>query len=126
MVFGKRVDEIGGHRRAVRDVVMRRASIITTVKSRSVDLIDLSLTGAKLRGDDLPPEGQEVLLRLGSLEAFGAIVWSDDAQCGVSFDVPLTQNVLDWVARERGPSSLLDLSPDELLGAEDWANGFVR
>jgi hypothetical protein len=126
MAFGKRVDELGGQRRSLRDVVMRRVAMMTTLLSRSVDLIDLSTTGAKLRGRDLPPEGQEVLIRLGDFEAFGVIIWQGDHHCGLRFDVALTENALDLIRRGRGQPTLHDLSPEDLMAADDWANDFVR
>lgn len=126
MSFGNRIDEPGGHRRALRDTVMLRAAMVTPLLSRSVDLVDLSLTGAKLRGPGLPAEGQDVLVRIGEFEGFGTIVWCHDGQCGVEFDIALGETVRDTLKRERGVSTLFDLSPEELLAAADWESGFAR
>jgi hypothetical protein len=71
MAFGKRIDKPGGVRSAVREELTMRAAMMTTTDTVSVDLLDLSTSGAKLRGRNLPIAGQEVLVLLGRLEAFG-------------------------------------------------------
>lgn len=126
MDFGKRVDRPGGLRRAVRDEVMIRAAIMTMTDTMRVDLLGLSTTGAKLRGDDLPAPGQEVLVLLGRLEAFGSVVWRDEDQCGVHFDVALSEQARSIIESERGRSSMVWLNGDEALAAGDWLNGLAR
>jgi hypothetical protein len=125
-MFGNRVDKPGGHRRAVRDEIMARASLMTTTDSVSVDLLDLSKSGARLRGDPLPAPGQEVMVLLGRLESFGSVVWRDEDQCGVHFDVQLSEHAVATVQAEQGPSSLRDLSGEERLAASEWLNGLAR
>lgn len=126
MNFGKRIDKPGGLRRAVRDEMMIRTSVMTTTDSISVDLIDLSKTGARLRGCGLPAPGQEVVVLLGRLEAFGSVVWRDQDQCGVHFDVQLSERAVSIVQAERGPSYLRGLRGDELLAAGEWFSGLAR
>src|SRR5688500_6400458 len=106
MVFGNRIDKPGGLRRAVREEIMVRAGMMTTTASVGVDLLDLSKSGARLRGDNLPDPGQEVIVLLGRLEAFGSIAWRDEDQCGVQFDVELSERAVSIVKDERGPSTL--------------------
>ena len=126
MVFGKRIDKPGGARRAVRDEMMIRAAIMTTTESVGVDLLDLSRTGARVRGSGLPAPGQEVVVLLGRLEAFGSVVWRDEEECGIHFDVQLSELAVATVQAERGPTSLRSLRPDERLAAGEWFAGLAR
>jgi hypothetical protein len=126
MGFGKRVDKPGGLRRALREQLTIRAAMMTMTDTLAVDLLDLSKCGAKLKGSNLPSPGQEVLVLLGRLEAFGSIVWRDEDQCGVHFDVALSDRALEIVESERGPACLLGLSAEEALAAGDWLNGLAR
>ena len=126
MVFGKRIDKPGGVRRSLREIVMIRATMMTTMDTVGVDLLDLSTCGAKLRGDNLPTPGQEVIVLLGRLEAFGSIVWRDEDQCGVHFDVPLSERAISIVQDERGPAWLRAAPVEDLLAASDWYHGLAR
>jgi hypothetical protein len=125
-MFGKRIDKPGGGRRAVREDIMIRAAMMTMTDTVNVDLLDLSRTGAKLRGPDLPAPGQEVMLLLGRLEAFGSVIWRDDDQCGVHFDVALSELAAAIVESERGPSSLTAPDGEAALASSDWQNGLAR
>jgi hypothetical protein len=125
-MFGKRIDKPGGGRRAVREDMMIRATMMTMADTVNVDLLDLSRSGAKLRGPELPAPGQEVLLLLGRLEAFGSVIWRDEDQCGVHFDVALSERALSIAESERGPSSLTAVDGEAVLAASDWLNGLAR
>jgi hypothetical protein len=61
-------------------------SAVAIAGPRSVIVEDLSGTGARLRGKDLPAEGRELLIRFDGRELFGKIVWSGFNLRGVSFD----------------------------------------
>jgi hypothetical protein len=100
--------------------------MMTLTETVGVDLLDLSTSGARLRGRDLPAPGEEVIVLLGRLEAFGSVVWRDEGQCGISFDVPLSENAQSVVERERGPSSFATINRDDILAASDWQNGLAR
>lgn len=126
MCFGKRIDIPGGARKAVREDILTRAAMTTRTRSRSIDLLDLSLTGARLHGGGLPDPGEDVLLVVGRLEAFGSVVWRDRDQCGIEFDVALSDEALATVERERGPSSLLEVGLDAVLANDDWQHGLAR
>ena len=126
MSFGKRIDIPGGLRRAVRGDVMIRAAMMTLTETIGVDLLDLSTSGAKLRGRDLPTPGQEVVVLLGRLEAFGSVVWRDEDECGVHFDVQLTENARSMVESERGPNYFATIDGKESLSACDWFSGLAR
>ena len=88
MTFGKRVDGPGGRRRAARNPTSLKAQLTTPTEAIDVWLIDMSSTGAKLHGPKIPAVGQLVLVRVGSLEAFGTVVWNEHEICGVDFKLP--------------------------------------
>ena len=124
-MFGKRIDKPGGGRKAVRDDMMIPAAVMTVTDTVKVDLLDVSRTGAKLRGDNLPSPGQEVMVLLGKLEAFGRVVWRDENQCGVHFDIALSELALALIEAERDP--LVSRRSGEVsLAAVDWHSGLAR
>jgi len=125
-MFGKRIDRPGGSRRAVRETAMIPAAIMTVTDSLTVDLLDMSTTGACIRGADLPSPGQEVLILIGRLEAFGSVVWRDQDRCGIRFDVALSESALAIVESERGPCTVLASGADSPFAAADWNNGLAR
>lgn len=126
MVFGKRIDIPIGGRKAVREELVIRASIMTMADRINVDLLDISKTGARLRGQGLPPRGQEVLALFGRLEAFATVVWVKADQCGLQFDIPLSEKAVAIVESERVPVSMAGLDADTVLAASDWQNGLAR
>jgi len=126
MVFGKRMDGPGGRRHAARAPVVLRGAMMTQCRAQSVILLDVSQTGARLKSADLPPTGQDVLVRIGPLEAFATVVWREPAECGVHFDVPIGVDEVELLRREGGPASLCRFDPDRALAAEDWASGLAR
>ena len=126
MSFGKRIDEPGGSRRAVREPALTWAVMMTTTESFTVDLLDLSKTGARLRGRLFPGVGHEVLVLLGRLEAFGTIVWQDGELCGLQFDVPLGEDAVATIRRECVPPSLKGAAAEAALSAQLLQNGFAR
>lgn len=121
MVFGKRIDEPGGSRRSAREDLIFRTVVMTITESFKVDLLNLSMSGARLGGEHLPAPGQEVLALIGRLEAFATVVWPEGNECGIKFDVGLTetglvalQNECRQIARLGGPEG------------EDWSYGVAR
>ncbi|MCW3798462.1 PilZ domain-containing protein [Sphingomonas sp. BN140010] len=87
--FGKRVDVPGGRRSSRRDHVVLAAAAMSLDKSRSVVVEDVSSTGARLLGRDLPGAGKDLLLKVAA-EAFMAwVVWSTGEECGIEFEDPL-------------------------------------
>ena len=126
MSFGKRVDVPGGHRRKVRNQIMLPVAMSTRQRSHTVDLLDLSDTGAKLQGEQLPELGTEVLVRTGALEAFGTVVWREGGTCGICFDVELSPEAVAHVNAEGGVTTLRGLTAQERLAANDWAHGLAR
>ena len=121
MSFGKRIDKPGGSRRSIRENLMSRTVVITMTDSRKVDLLDLSESGARVGGHDLPAPGQEVLILIGKLEAFGTVIWRDQDQCGIRFDIALSETVLSTLRNECRQTALIGGA-----AAEDWLFGSAR
>jgi hypothetical protein len=98
--FGRRVDGLSGRRRRVRQPVILAASAMSIDRSRSVLVADLSPSGAMLHGRDLPREGSEVLVAVGSQDSFATIVWRNDDACGIEFEMPLPEHRLAQLQHE--------------------------
>lgn len=120
--FGKKNG--GGRRLAARTCAPLIAVFTTTTRSHSAVLIDLSSTGARIGGEHLPEKGEELLLSVGKLRAFGTVKWVAGRECGVHLDAPLaTEDIAEiqgQVARQRG------LNPDLKQALDDWTMGFAR
>lgn len=125
MAFGKRIDKPGGSRKAAREQLVLRAVIMTTTDTISVDLLDISKTGARLRAPDPPAGGQELIALLGGLEAFATVVWQEADQCGIQFDMPLSDRAVAIIEAERVPDIAAELKNDAILAASDWHNGLA-
>lgn len=93
--FGKRADGPSGRRRAERKSLDVSLSLISIEQSRVAVLADISATGCRLKGYSLPGVGRDVLLKSANIELFGRIVWKGDAQRGVQFDQPLSEQELE-------------------------------
>jgi hypothetical protein len=52
-------------------------------------IVDISRTGARLCGDDLPVVGDQVTFGADKVNAVGAVVWRDLGACAVEFDTPI-------------------------------------
>jgi hypothetical protein len=86
--FGKRIDVPGGRRRAKREEVRILGSAISLDGSKSVIVEDLCPSGAKIVGRGLPQPGHDVVIRAGSLDAFGHVAWADQDNRGIIFEIP--------------------------------------
>ena len=120
--FGKSAG--GGRRSAARASAPLMAVLTTLIRSRSAVLVDVSSTGARVRATDLPAMGDEVIVHIDRVEAFGSVVWSDSGECGIVFDPPLDPDDEDYlrnlVAAARG------LPPDIRAAFENWVVGAGR
>lgn len=101
--FGKRKG--GGRRSTQRESAPLIAVLTTLMRAHGAVLLDLSANGARLRGNDLPRLGDELLMSVESLKAFGTVVWSDGPECGIVFAETLHPAVIQSV-RERSGHSL--------------------
>lgn len=88
--FGKRLDGRWGRRSNKRELLAMSASLFTLTQSRVVVTTDVSLVGVKLTGAELPSKGEQVWIKLASLNVFGTVMWRRAGRCGVRFDSPLS------------------------------------
>ena len=75
--FGKRLDGPGGRRSAPRAPVRMSAAMHTIGASRTVSVLDVSKTGAKLRARMPWQMSQVMWLKLARPNVFAKVVWTD-------------------------------------------------
>ena len=119
MTFGKSAG--GGRRAAPREAAPMLAVYTTVTRSHSALLVDVSGTGARLRAPQLPGEGDELVVTIATVKAFGSVAWVRDDQFAMAFDEPLNSEDLellrDIVRAGRG------LTPDIKAAIDDWVLG---
>ena len=120
-IFGRRGG--GGRRAAPREAIPLVAVFTTVTGSYRVELVDIATNGARLRGTPIPNHGEEVILTVEKLRAYGLVVWAHEEEFGITFDLPLAEENVDSlrnkVARTAG------LSPDMRLTLDLWSAGSV-
>jgi len=82
-------------RRFGRHRVMLSARLYTPDGAVSAVLLDLSQGGAMLALPLPLPKGSHIVLVRGSLEAHGAVVWTQGRRCGIAFDEPVDETIVD-------------------------------
>lgn len=98
--FGKRVDGAGGRRRTRRQKVVLTGSASHDDDLRPVIIEDVSSTGAKLRGRNLPQSGEDMQIAVGSMTLTAAVTWLGADQCGITFTTPLDEAGLNQLRVE--------------------------
>jgi hypothetical protein len=116
----------GGRRSAARAATPLVAVLSTVTRSQTAALVDVSCTGARLRGANLPGKGQDLLVKMDSVQTFGTIVWSGSSQCGLRFDTPLLEGQVVLLRHRAGLESLGNITPEDRLARDDWATGKAR
>ena len=120
-MFGKR---LGGGRRAAERAHGSLTVVATTVtKSVAVELLDMSTTGARLKGNYLPDKHEELMVSIGTLKAFGTVAWSRGTECGVNFDLPIGEREVDTVREAVAERRGISLEMKSALDA--WTVGSV-
>jgi hypothetical protein len=87
--FGTRRQEPIERRRAKRDKLGISISLYSTTQSRVVSMVDVSQSGARVEGQNLPRVGKDVLLKIADVELFGSIVRASERDAAVKFDRPI-------------------------------------
>ena len=100
------------------------AVLTTLVGSRSTVLADVSSTGARVRGPDLPAMGEDLIVNIERVQAFGTVVWSDSGECGIAFEPPLEPS--DEVYLRGLVATAKGLPPDIRAAFENWVVGAGR
>ena len=120
--FGKRNG--GGRRSAARTVAPLVALVTTVARSHSAVLVDLSRTGARIRGDDLPATGEDLMFVVEKVRAFAKVAWSREGECGIEFDGPLPPG--DVQALRQAAARSAGIRPEVKAAMEDWMLGMAR
>lgn len=111
-----------GTPRSPRRKVVFSGTIETMANKVAVAVKNVSCTGAMVEGEDLPPQGRDVILHMEGLELFCSVVWADGDRRGLHFDEELPQaQVLE----------LHRITPEEVRSAElkaaaEWYNSQTR
>lgn len=120
--FGK--SEGGGRRSVARSAAPLTVVLTTLTSSRSAILANVSSTGARVRAQDLPKAGEDVVVSIDRVQAFGTVAWSESGECGIAFDPPLdpadASHLREMVAVSRG------LPPDMRAAFDNWVAGAGR
>ena len=114
----------GGRRLASRQVAPLIAVVSTLSTSHAATVVDISATGVRLRGDDLPDVGAELILGIENIRSFGCVAWRRTGECGIAFDDALSAAEVDLVRRKAAASR--GLSPEMHAAFEDWMVGLAR
>jgi hypothetical protein len=58
-------------------------------------MIDVSQSGARIGGQNLPGKGKDVLLKIAEVELFGTIIRSSEGEAALKFDRPISPKELE-------------------------------
>jgi len=114
----------GGRRAAPRDAGPLIGVFTTVTRSHAAIVVDLSPSGARLGGDELPSKSEEIILSIDGVETFGIIAWSHDGECGVAFDNPMPVADVERLRQRVGSNVGLTLEMKAVL--EHWNAGVAR
>ena len=122
--FGSRSGIPRRQRQAERVSVLMPASIVTMSAYQYPELLNISRSGAKLRGSSLPARGITALFRVDGVEVLCRVVWANEEQCGIRFEEPISPKLLKQIQLD-GVVALDSLSPSEQAAKDDWTEGHV-
>jgi hypothetical protein len=115
-----------GRRAEPRAYLLLPASTQALSGHRHVTLLDVSRTGARLQGADLPEPGKDILIKCVGIEAFGTVAWAVRNRCGIHFDEPLGGRDLVALRHIASSAERSEMTLEERQAAADWANGLAR
>ncbi len=115
-----------GRRSEPRATVALKGSAEAIRGCSSASILDVSRTGARIQGPDLPDVGKDVVLRCGGLETFGKVSWAASGRCGIEFYEPIAVRHLMALRKLSDAIEDSSMTPDEVQAAADWASGFAR
>jgi len=125
-LFGRRIDGAHGRRAASREPTLLSESVLTLERSQRDDVVDVSSTGARLRGCVNVSIGSDLWIKVGVVDSLGTVIWSEGDLCGVSFDEPLSEEDLNHLRAESRHFLFIHLDPKERLAAQHWIHNFPR
>jgi len=94
-VFGS--SQATGRRIVPRAPAALAAALCTPAGNHSTVLIDLSRTGARLKGSSFPDEGEDVIFHAEKIRVAAELVWINGDECGVEFDTPIAADEVNRV-----------------------------
>lgn len=110
MPFGKRIDGPAGRRHVLREEVVLAGSARSLKASRPVVVVDVSPTGAKLQGRDFASLDREVLISVGGMDLFAQVAWTTPRECGVTFEEPLSEEMIEHIKRDGGWAHVMGIA----------------
>jgi hypothetical protein len=122
MAFGKRGG--GGRRSDARETAPLIAVWTTVTAHHSATLIDLSTSGARLHSEVVPEAGEELLVTIEGIRAFGRVMWCCKEQFGVAFDSPFDDGDVELL-RKRVASSA-GFTAEMKAALDEWTIGAAR
>ena len=87
-------------------------------------LVDISATGARLRTAELPQFGEEMMVSVETIRAFGCVAWVRGDQFGIAFDEALPPAAVLQLRTRLSRSAGLPLEMSAAM--DDWATGLAR
>jgi hypothetical protein len=118
--------QLRGRRVEPRACIVLPATVDALSGRRRISLLDVSHSGARLEGPDLPAAGRDVILRCGEVDTFGMVIWTVPGRCGVQFDDPISTPELIALREVAVAAEQAGMTPEELQAAADWMNGLAR
>lgn len=118
--------ELRGRRSEPRAYLVLPASTEALSGHRQVTLLDVSRTGARLQGRNLPEVGKEIVLKCGGVEAFGCVAWAVSERCGLHFEEPIGGRDLVALRALATQTDEAQMTYAERQAAADWASGLAR
>jgi hypothetical protein len=118
--------EMRGRRAEPRAYLVLPASTEALSGNRHVTLLDVSRTGARVAGQNLPDIGKEVVLNCGGIEAFGSVVWAAPDRRGIHFEEPIGGRDLIALRALAAESKDSEMTYEEREAAADWSSGLAR
>ena len=114
----------GGRRAAPRAPAPLSAIVTTLARTQSAIVVDVSSTGVRLTGDDLPGLGEEFIINIDGVLTFGTVVRLAGDDRGVAFEAPLDGN--DEVRLREQVTQMRGIRPEIKAALDDWMLGVAR
>jgi hypothetical protein len=95
--FGRRAG--GGRRASQRASAVLPATLTRLADAAKALLLDVSSTGARVDGAELPDHGTYLLVTLAEVKATATVVWRTENGCGLRFSEPLNPYEVELLRR---------------------------
>jgi len=109
-------------RRAPRASILLPASVVTMSAYQYLEVVNISPTGAKLRGSPIPGIGKTAMFRLEGFQLLCKVVWTRDNLCGVRFEELIPPRVLAKLREAGNSAELGTVTPSEQQAADEPAS----